>query len=227
MTPEKTNPDAVLTALKARLKPRAHPNLDNVHAVCRAIHDDPGAVGRKDYSLATVARKLEQQQQSPNYNTLKAPGGAHFKELISAWAQQDGVDTIKPATPSAPSGAHEQLLRKIPDPALRSEIGFLLAEGRRSRAELHSLKELKTLTIDMRPTNALPIVRTHPEFQPVEPNPVLLDSELDALKNALDEKHLRRCGLTLGPDGEISLGKQIVFHVGFLTGLRKIIGAKQ
>jgi hypothetical protein len=226
MTPKRTNPATVLAALKARLKKRAHLNLDHVHAVCRAIHDGPGARGRKDYSLATVARQLEQQQVSPNYNTLKAPGGAHFKELIRAWAQWDGGDLVKPATPSAPAGAYEQLLRQIPDPALRSEIGFRLAEGRRSRAELDSLKGRTTLTIDLRPKDDRPSARANPEFQLVKPKPDLLESEREALTHALDDKHLQRCGLTVGPDGEIALGKRIVFQVGFLSGLRKLIGAK-
>ena len=222
MKTEKVNPETVIVALKARLKKRAHANLDNVHAVCRAIHEHP--VGRKDYSIATVARKLEQQKQSPSYNTLSAPGGAHFKELILAWAQWDGVDMAKPVVSSVPSGAYEELLRKISDPAVRSEIGFLLAEGRRNRMQLDAIKGIKTLTIDIRPKDGLPLARSNPEALPLAIKPALLESELDALKNALDEKHLHRCGLVVGPDGEISLRKLVVFHVGFMTGLRKLIG---
>src|SRR4051812_46616962 len=118
------HPDSVLADLKIKLKPRAHRNLDNVQRVCQEIHASTVA---KDYSLATVGRALEHRKESPNYNTLKAPGGAHFKVLISAWAAWDGVGMGKRPRSAAPDNGFSELLKKISEPALRSELGFLLA----------------------------------------------------------------------------------------------------
>jgi hypothetical protein len=218
--PSPQHPDAVLSDLKSKLKPRAHRNLENVQRVCREIH---AGTGRKDYSLAAVGRALEHRKESPNYNTLKAPGGAHFKALITAWATWDGVGMSKPPRSAAPDNGFSELLKKITDPALRSELGFLLAEGRRHKAQLDALKGMTSLTIDMRPKDGLPQAQSDvPALAPPTPA-VLMDTEREALRRAVDEKRLKQKGLSIGPDGEILQNQKLLFDVGFASGLRKLL----
>ena len=222
----KTHPDTLLSELKARLHKRAHPNLDHVHAACRSIFEGPGTAGRKDYSTPTVARLLEAQGKSPNYNTLNSPGGSHFKALVRAWAQWDGTDILKPPTPSTPEACHQHadLLRQIFNPAVRAEIGFLLADLRRTRGELNTLKARTTPTIDRRPKDGLPQAHSQPlALASTTTKPLLLETERHALQKALDPQYLRRLGLTPGPDGDISDNKTTLFPVGFLTGLQKLL----
>lgn len=214
------HPDAVLAELKGKLKPRAHANLENVHRVCREIHTGTAA---KDYSLVAVGRMLEHRKESPNYNTLKAPGGAHFKVLISAWATWDGVSMSKPARSSAPDNGFSELLKKVTEPALRSELGFLLAEGRRHKAQLDALKGVTSLTIDMRPKDGLGLAQPNvTAITPPAPSD-LVDTEREALRRAVDDKRLKQKGLTVGPDGEILLNQKVLFDVGFVSGLKKLL----
>lgn len=217
-SPSPPHPDEVLSDLKTKLKARAHRNLDNVQRVCREIH---ARSGTKDYSLAAVGRALEARKETPSYNTLKAPGGAHFKKLIGAWAEWDGIGTSRLPRSSAPEGGFLELLKKIADPALRSELGFLLAEGRRHKAQLDSLKGMTTLTIDMRPKDGLPAARA--DVPALLPPPALMDTEREALRRAIDEKRLKLKGLSVGPDGEILFNRKLLFDIGFASGLKKLL----
>ena len=217
-TPPPPTPDIVLAELKLKLGNRAHANLDIVHDVCRSIHKQSG----KDYSLVTVGRKLAALHKGPSYNTLQAPSGRHFKTLISAWADHSGASMVKQAKPSPPPSSDDALLRKIEEPALRSEIGFRLAQGRRDRAELNTLKGVTVLTVDMRPTDGLAHAQGNSP-QIVDAAPRLLESERSALTTALDDSRLRRLGITIGEDGEFLLNGKVLFDVGFASGLQKLI----
>ncbi|MDO8706714.1 MAG: gamma-mobile-trio protein GmtX [Sulfuricaulis sp.] len=221
-TPNKPTPDKILEELKAKLGVRAHPNLDNVHEVCRAISNEPGDPTRKDYSLATVGRRLARQQKSPSYNTLQSPAGAHFKALIRAWAECAGASMVK-HTATRTSTPDDQLLQKISDPALRSELGFRLAEGRRLAGEISLLKGQTTLAIDMRPKDGLAHAQGGRPLEIVESAVALLDSERSSLTQALDESYLHRVGITLGEEGELQLHGKLLFGFGFASGLRKLL----
>lgn len=215
------SPETVLAELKAKLGTRAHQNLDNVHAVCRAISNEPGDPARKDYSLATIGKRLTQQQKGPSYNTLQTPTGGHFKTLIRAWADYQGALMVKHTIPRIPT-ADDELLRHIPDIALRSSVGFRLAQGRRALAELDLLKGKTTLTVDMRPKDGLPHAQGT-SLLPVEPSFVLSPSEREVIEKALDERHLDRFGITISGAGEYVVKDKALFGAGFAPILRNVL----
>jgi len=127
----------------------------------------------------------------------------------------------RPAPP--PPAPDQELLRKIADPALRSEIGFRLAELSRLSDQLQVLKGKTTLSVDVRPKDGLAHAQGGP-LQLVTPPVGLIDSERTSLAQALDESHLRRLGIAIGEDGELLLKGKMLFGFGFATGLRKLLG---
>jgi len=222
----KIHPDKTLEALKAK-KPRAGAKLDILHDVCREIYNTPGDAGRKDYSPGSVGRKA-QERKGPSLNTMYSPLGAHFRELLDAWATWDGADTQKPAKVVVPRSGVEDLLRRISDPALRSLIGFELARGKQALAELNALKGQTKLVVNVRPADGTSRAQNQ-AVQVVSPVSMLLPSERDALNQACDDEKLKKIGFVIGANGSVKWPTrkgvdEIVFPIGFLTGLRKLLG---
>ena len=219
---KKPTPDGVLADLKSKFKIRAHPNLDHVHEVCRAIRSEPGPSDRKDYSIATIGRRLEQLGQSPGYNTLKSPGGAHFRELIRAWAEDEGGTMVKPPAKATPKG-DDDWLDKISDPAVRSEFSFRLAEHRSTKAQLNALLSKTNVTIDMRPKDGLP----HAQGLAIQVLPPegtkLLDHELEALRGFLDERKRKRRYLEVGAEDQVTHRNELILDPGFASGVAKLL----
>ena len=221
----KTHPDKVFETLIAK-KPCARAKLAILNEVCREIYNSPGESGRKDYSPASVGRK-SQERNGPSLNTMYSPMGVHFRELLAAWAEWDGMDPKKPAKLVSPRNGVEHLLCKIPDLALRSLIGFELANGRQALAELNTLKGLTTFTVDARPTDGSALAKAL-ECQVIAPKEALLPTEVDALTLACDKEWLQKKGFSIGPEGSVQWRTrrgvvETVLPVGFLSGLRKLI----
>jgi len=219
---KKPTPDEVLANLKSKFGKRAHPNFDNVHEVCRAISAEPGAPERKDYSIATIGRRLEQLGRSPGYNTLNSPGGAHFRELIRAWAEDAGATMVKLPAKAAPKG-DDDWLHKITDPDVRSEFSFRLAELRSTKAQLNTLLSKTNVPIDMRPKDGLP----HAQGSAIRVLPPegtkLLEHELEALRGALDERNRKRRHLEVGPEDQVAHKNETIFDPGFASGFAKLL----
>lgn len=219
---KKPTPDDVLADLKSKFGKRAHPNFDHVHEVCRAISAEPGDPDHKDYSIATIGRRLDQIGKSPGYNTLKSPGGAHFRELIRAWAEDAGGTMVKPPAKAAPTG-DDDWLQKITDPVVRSEVSFRFAELKSTKAQLHTLLSKTNVTIDMRPKDGLPHAQGS-AIQVLPPEDVKLqEHELEALRGALDERNRKRRNLEVGPEDQVTHKNEPIFDPGFASGLKKLL----
>lgn len=244
-----THPDQVLADLKARLtSPRAHANLDLIHAACRAICERTPAAGQKNYQAPSVVKEMKNLSpdvlaaakkaggSGPSLNTLRAKeGGQHFRELIVAWRAHDTAPKVDTARPMKSQTRHEELLLSIDNQAVRAKVGFLLAdcervraEAKKLQAECNTLKARSNLTIDMRPRDGAALARTPGTMdQLLPPRPVILASEQFALNQAIDPKYLMRVGLVIGREGQIqSSAGQVLFAAGFATGLRKFLGSE-
>lgn len=219
---KKPTPDAVLADLKSRFGKRAHPNFDNVHEVCRAIQSESGPSGRKDYSISTIGRRLEKLGQSPGYNTLKSPGGAHFRELIRAWAECEGGTMVKPPAKATPKG-DDEWLSKISDPAVRSEFRFRFAEHRSTKAQLNTLLSRTNVTIDMRPKDGLSQAQGSSVHILSPEDAQLLDYELEALRSFLDERSRKRRNLEVGAEDQVTHKNELIHDPGFASGIAKLL----
>jgi hypothetical protein len=221
--PSQTGPAAVYQALKARLKARAYANLDNVNEVCAQIHEARGSAEKKDYSIATVARKLKASGKGPSYNTLNAPGGAHFKQLILAWAQSDGATMARPLVEPAP-GSEDELLNKIDNEAVRNEVKILLVQARSILFKYNLLKSKANITVDMRVKDGTALAQGKGAApQVLAPQPVLAPVEVAALKNALNPERLKSFGITIGEGGELLHRGRSIMETGFASGYKTVL----
>lgn len=220
----KVHPDELLVQLKGTTGKRAHRNLDLVHEVCREIFnsDDAG----KDYSLASVGRQTE-KRGGPALNTLYAPLGKHFRAVIKGWAEWDGTRATKASRPPTAANDHEEILRAIKDPVVCSLVGFRLAEARRWKAELDTIKANTQLVIDQRPRDGRATGARACVSQILGSSCDLLPTERDALEIVASEAWLTRNGLAEGADGEVvARNGVVVLPIGFLPAIRRIIGCE-
>ena len=226
------HPNQVLADLKSALKsPRAHGNLDLVHAACNAIHER--ADGVKNYTvphviselkklpLKTLAAARAKGAAGPAATTISQTPGLHFRKLIAAWKEWDTNPAAATVARVPTSAKHENLLLEIPNPATRSQIGRALAEGEKAKADLNTMRAHANIKVDMRMKDGSDLLR---EAEPGIPllAPVLLETEKKALHQCLDENYLKGKGLRLGPEGQLLTGKgTLLFGAGWASGLRK------
>lgn len=211
----KSDPDAVLAGLKAKMSKRAHKNLDLLHEVCREINESPFP---KNYGVTEVGRRSE-ARQGPKTNTLLSPGGRHFRMLIEEWKRFAGVTEKIAKRNDDDTGPN--ILDRIDDPVLKQIIARSMADLRRTRTELNELKKTPKI-IDMRPrvensatSLALPMAE-------------LNSADREALSQPLDERWRKRMGLSAGPHGEITTIRPFrpgedVLPVGFIDALAKLL----
>ena len=213
MTPE--HPDQFLARLKTQIGRRAHPKLLAIHEACGEIARGPIP---RDFSLVHVGKRAG-KNGGPALNTLYSPAGKHFGVLIRAWAAF-ASEAKRPASTQAnrPLGTTQAILDAIEDPVLRTLVGERLAELRRLRGEVNTLKATANLIIDRRPKGADSVT---PNQRPAQ----LTDTEWDALRTSISSDWLRRQGWKIGSDGEILTGNanKTVLPIGFYGAVQKLI----
>lgn len=211
------HPDDLLEQFKANANTRKQKNLDLVHAVCREQHER----GSKDFSVATISR-IAQERGGPVTSTIHNKTGDDYKGLIKAWANHTGGVTRK--VRKATNNPVWDVLDRIPDPAVRSVMGAVLAENKKLRGEVNLLKQHSNIVIDYRDKSGegSEAARTG-DYLPADVG--LTDSEKEALRHAISEKLLKDEGWKEDKHGRILTDKgSPIFKIGFATAIRKILG---
>ena len=214
------HPDDLLEQLKANANTRKQKNLDLIHAVCREQYER----GSKDFSVATISR-IAQERGGPATSTIHNKTGDDFKGLIKAWASHTGGVTRK--VRKTTNNPVWDVLDRIPDPAVRSVMGAVLAENKKLRGEVNLLKQHAQIVIDYRDKSgdSSGASRTG-EYLPADVG--LTESEKEALRHAISEKLLIDEGWKEDKHGRILTDKgSPIFKIGFATAIRKILGEPQ
>jgi hypothetical protein len=212
------HPDELLEQLKANAAPRKAKNLDILHAVCREQHER----GSPDFSVATISR-LSEERGGPVKSTIHNKTGDDFKGLIKAWADHTGGLTRKVRKIS--DNPIYAVLDKIPDPAVRAVMGAVLAENKKLRGEVNLLKANTEVVIDQSTKQSN--YSSPSEFIQVLPatTGLLTESENGALQHAISDKLMQDEGWSQDEYGRIiNDKKRVIFKVGYVTAIRKIIG---
>lgn len=214
------HPDDLLEQIKANANTRKQKNLDLIHAVCREQYER----GSKDFSVATISR-IAQERGGPATSTIHNKTGDDFKGLIKAWASHTGGVTRK--VRRATNNPVWDVLDRIPDPAVRSVMGAVLAENKKLRGEVNLLKQHANIVIDYRDKFGDNDKSARPgEYLPADIG--LTDSEKEALRHAISEKLLKEEGWKEDNHGRILTEKgSPIFKIGFATAIRKILGEPQ
>lgn len=212
--------NVILDDLKEGKSKASQKSLDKLNALLEARYE----AGEKDYSIATIG-KVSKESGGIGTVSIRNKTGEHFRRLIDAWATKASTTMKKP--PVAHSRLNhtpkdEELLQRLDDPALRAIFGQIIAQKKRLEAENRILKNQAEVIVDMRPnkqpvqTNAVDVI---PSF-----TGLLLGTELEALKDAIDECSLARKGLTKTPTGAIKdADGQTLFKVGFANAIQKLL----
>jgi hypothetical protein len=214
-------PTEVLVALKTAANARKQRNLDIVHGVCGELH----RLGSRDFSVSTVGRK-SQELGGVSKDALYNRSSIDYRTLIGAWAQWSGRSMAKPTASLKPL-MEEDILLKIPDPAVRAVFGAIVAERNRLRSEINLLKSQTEIMIDRRGWNGHAISTvaggTHPQA-PASAN--LTAMEAEAVRKAISPQFLKDEGWREGPRGEIINDRgRTIFNVGFVPALKKLTQA--
>jgi hypothetical protein len=217
---KKVHPDEVLRGLTAGSKnPVFLRNMAILQEVCR----EASSSLTKDYSKAAIGR-ISEARRGPSLNTLYSPKGKHFGTLIEAWVTWDGAKPKKKLkSKSAELPSDNDVLVGIDDLVVRSYVSVALAERRRLRTEVVTLKALSkgSPSIDLRPQ-----VKEN-SVQLFEPAAVLSEDELETLTNATDPKWLKDHQLCEGIRGELQDHRGItILTRGALPGIRRLLGGK-
>ncbi|QQN38853.1 gamma-mobile-trio protein GmtX [Acinetobacter sp. CS-2] len=217
------NIEVILEGLKEDKSQRTKDNLDQLNNILKEYTDS----GQRDFSITKIGR-ISLAKGGLAYEALRATRNKHYRTLIEAWAQKFNTNTKKPIVPYARSKKvpkDNQLLERIPDPALRVLFGQIIAERNRYLKEVNLLKQHANITIDKRPVRQF--------NDPIEPSievlPSLLgllsESEKRALFYAISDECMEKNDWVTTQAGQV---KHIeynseIFPRGFATGLRKIL----
>lgn len=212
--------NVILADLKEGKSKATQESLDYLNALLEARYK----VGEKDYSIATIG-KVSKESGGIGTVSIRNKSGEHYRRLIDAWATKANTTMKKP--PVAHSRANytpkdEELLQRLDDPALRAIFGQIIAQKKRLEAENRILKNQAEVIVDMRPN------KQSVQFNAVEVIPSLtglfLETEVDALKDAIDEDSLARKGLIKTSTGAIKdTDGHTLFKVGFAKAIQKLL----
>lgn len=198
-------------------KPIKIENLDKVWAALNAILDDGG----RDYSLAEVGRRLV-KVGGPKTQSLRNAQGAHYREIITAYA--NAVSGATRYLAKSKSNV-EQALDLISDQSVRATIRVALDEAKRLKVvndNLHAA--FKSLQVGM---TLLPERPTGPREQlpaPDQAATVLSLRLINALRKGIDETRLTQQGMLVAEDGSIEneFGDKI-FPPGFVSAIKAVL----
>ncbi|WP_028730728.1 gamma-mobile-trio protein GmtX [Pandoraea sp. E26] len=202
----------------AATKPSKVENLDKVWEVLNAIRHEGG----RDYSLAEVGRRLE-KMSGPKTQSLRNTQGAHYREIITAYANAvSGATRYVAKTKSNV----EQALDLIIDPSIRATIRFALDEAKRLKVvndNLHAaFKALQVgASLESRvAAEAVPSLRA-----PAAAGSTLSPRLVNALRKGIDRSRLAQQGLHVGEDGSIeNVHGDKFFPPAFVTAIQTILG---
>lgn len=201
-------------------------NLDRLWEVLESIRQEGG----RDYSLAEIGRRLE-QVGGPKTQSLRNAQGAHFREIISAYANAVSGSTRYVAKTKSNV---EHALDMITDPSIRATLRMALEEGKRLKVindNLHAAFKSLQLgaslgtqdsSVSLSPVEPKALPAPHPD-----PPQSLSPRLLNALRKGIDDTRLQQQGLKMGEDGSIENDHgDKVFPPAFVTAIKTVLGEK-
>jgi hypothetical protein len=218
-------PEVILQDLKTGKNSRSQASLEKLNTLLRAHHES----GEKDFCIATIGR-LSKKQGGISTVSIRNKTGEHFRRMIEAWATKANTTMKKPPVPHSRQReipTDNQLLARLEDPAMRVIFGQIIAERNKMKSENRILKQQAEVIIDMRPNQVIhqPLTE-HQKSVEVRPplEGVLLNVDIEALKDAIDEDKLARRGWSVTKYGAVKdEDGRPLFKNGFVLGIEKVL----
>jgi hypothetical protein len=212
-------PNELLGQLKLKANSIKKRNLELIDEICR----EQKQRGSSDFSIATISRLLD-KAKGPKESTIRNSGGSDYQALISAWAQHVGGITKKEK--KIPNNAYDDLLLKIPDPAVRAVFGSILATNKKLKGQLDLIKNHSSIIIDNRGSKNIPqvILNNENSDAPLPANNFLNKYELEELIRVSNSNFFEDQGWVTETNGRIkSQSGRTIYQPEYISAIRKII----
>lgn len=190
--------------------------LSKVNEICKKH----AGLGNKDFSIATIGGLLESNGILTEQG-LRNKNSEEYRALIKAWAEFTN-GSMKKTKSNKTNSINDDILASISDPTLRAIFGITIAENKKLKNELSILKNLTTLTIDMRKTkeNAF---NEDPNTILISSSYRLTDVEIQALKDAISDEFIKDQGWTVYDNGKVKQKGAQVYRTGYVSAIKKIL----
>jgi hypothetical protein len=215
--------DIILEDLKKDKSQRTKDSLDQLNTLLQTRFN----AGEKDYSIATIGR-VSKDNGGVGTVSIRNKTGEHFRLLIDAWATKANTTMKKPLVPQSklldvPSDM--DLLKRLDDPALRAVFGQIIAEKNKLKAENRILKQNAEVIVDMRPNRVIHAEQVNQGGEVLSTLAgLLLPSEIEAFKDAVNEDKIVQRGWTISNHGAVKdENGRLLFKTGFIGAIKKIL----
>lgn len=187
--------------------------------------------GEKDYSIATIS-KVSKANGGIGEVSIRNRTGEHFRVLIDAWATKANTHMKKPHVLHSRKNeipTEIELLKQLNDPVMRVVFGQIIAEKNKLKAENHILKQSTEIIVDMRPNQNVSVEQLYQGVQVVSSlDGLLLQSDIEALKDAINEDKMIQRGWTVSTYGAVKDEyERPLFKNGFVLAIQKILNQLQ
>lgn len=184
-------------------------------------------LGEKDYSIATIG-KVSSAEGGIGEVSIRNHTGIHFRLLIDAWASKANTSMKKPPIASSRKDIKSNdmdLLKNLKDPVMRAAFGQIIAEKRNLKAENRILKQTSEIVLDMRQNIFDYSDSRNQEVKVISSlNSILIISEIEALKDAINIEHITARGWKISSFGAIrDENDRPLFKTGFISAIQKIL----
>lgn len=181
----------------------------------------------KDYSIATIGR-VSKADGGIGEVSIRNKTGEHFRLLIDAWATKANTSMKKPPVSHSRKNkipTEMELLKQLDDPVMRVVFGQIIAEKNKLKAENRILKQNTEVIVDMRPNQNISVEQVHQGIQVLSSlDGLLLLSDVEALKDAINEDKMAQRGWTVSKYGAVKdEHERPLFKNGFVLAIKKIL----
>lgn len=208
------HPEELFSKLYENASTRKKKTLELINNACKKQAESE----IKDFSIGTIARLIV-DEGGLSEQALRNKNADDYRALISQWAEYYQSTTKKPKKENI-STVNDDILASISQPTTRALVGMLMAENKKLKRENSLLKEQTTLSIDMRPIKDISV---NNDLVIVEPTYNLIDSEIDALRNAISNEFMNTQGWTVDNYGRVKQNDFHVYKAGYVTAIQKIL----
>ncbi|MRT38464.1 hypothetical protein GJV03_14945 [Acinetobacter sp. RIT698] len=216
--------NVILEDLKSDKSQRTKNSIDRLNTLLETRFN----AKEKDYSIATIGR-VSKADGGIGEVSIRNKTGEHFRLLIDAWATKANTNMKKPPVPHSRKNeipTEMELLKQLDDPVMRVVFGQMIAEKNKLKAENRILKNEAEVIVDMRPHQIIKVEQVHEGIQVLSSldGRLLLPSDIEALKDAINEDKMAQRGWTVSKYGAVKdEHERPLFKNGFVLAIKKIL----
>jgi hypothetical protein len=210
------HPNELFVQLQENASVRKKRTLELIHEVCKKKYEN----GNKDFSISTIAMLIT-DNGGPSEQALRNKQAEDYRALIKQWADYSDGSSRKVKKQES-IGLNEEILANVSDPTTRALVGMILAKNKKLKKENYLLKQLTTLTIDIRKPNH-EVFGNGQNVVLVPPSHDLTDTELKALREAISDDFMKDRGWTFDDYGRVKEKGIQVYKPGYVSAIKKVL----